>query len=318
MPRGKGNILSMIAVTRFIRLVEILIILLVVYLFGVGGNMEEVAAQGHSAILWMIGRWNWAGADMSHGWLIPCVSAYAIWRGYGALQAAQKTVLWSGLLVVVAALLMYLVGMRVQQTRIVLMSLILLLWGVPAFWYGWSVAKQLAFPCFFLVFCIPMTFLDGLTLPLRLISTTVSAGLLNGLGIAVTRIGTAIHVNAGAGFSLDVAHPCSGLRYLLAMVALTTAYAYFTQRTAVKRGILCVASIPLAMIGNIVRIVMIAVVGSWFGPKLALGFYHDYSGYVVFAVAILMMIGVGNLLNRSNTKTREMPRVRPDGEKGGS
>lgn len=271
------------------------------WLYGYEGNAEETLTTGHSAVGWLVGRWNWAGADMSHGWLIPWVSVYAIWQMRSELRMTRKSVSWAGLGVVVVALLLYLAGLRVQQTRIVMVSLIVLAWGIPAFLYGWSIAKQLIFPCFYLVFCIPMTFLDGLTLPLRLISTTVSAGLLNGLGISVTRIGTAIHVNAGAGFSMDVAHPCSGLRYLLAMVALTTAYAYFTQRTTLKRGILCVASIPLAMTGNIVRIVMIAVVGSWFGPKLALGFYHDYSGYVVFAVAILMMIGVGNLLNRTHS-----------------
>ena len=115
----------------------------------------------------------------------------------------------------------------------------------------------------------------------------------------MTRVGTAIHVNAGAGFALDVAHPCSGLRYLLAMVALTTAYAFFTQRSFLKRSLLCLSAIPLAMAGNIARIALIAMVGTWFGTGFALGFYHDYSGYVVFAVAASLMIGVGGVLQRA-------------------
>jgi exosortase len=268
-------------------------------MFGVDGNNEEVLTQGRSAVGWMIGRWEWAGADMSHGWLIPLVSLYMVWCKRHELRDVPKRLSWAGFSVVVMTLLLYLGGLRVQQTRFVLFSLIGLLWGIPFFLYGKHVAKMLLFPCAYLVFCIPMTFLDSLTFPLRLISSSVSVVLLNGIGIPVTRLGTAIHVNAGEGFSLDVAHPCSGLRYLLAMIALTTAYAYFTQKSPLKRGILSVASIPIAMIGNIARISLIAVAGIVFGEKFAVGFYHDYSGYVVFAVATLLMLGLGSLLQRS-------------------
>ncbi|MEI6167036.1 MAG: exosortase/archaeosortase family protein [bacterium] len=267
-------------------------------LFSADGNNEEVLSQGRSAVGWMIGRWEWAGADMSHGWLIPLVSLYMVWCKRHELRDVPKLLSWAGFSVVLFALLLYLGGLRVQQTRFVLFALIGLLWGIPFFLYGKQVAKILLFPCAYLIFCIPMTFLDSLTFPLRLISSSVSVALLNGFGISVTRLGTAIHVNAGEGFSLDVAHPCSGLRYLLAMIALTTAYAYFSQKSLLKRGILSVASIPIAMIGNIARISLIAVVGVVFGEKFAVGFYHDYSGYVVFAVATLLMLGLGSLLQR--------------------
>ncbi len=269
-----------------------------VYLFGVQGNNEETVSQGRSAIGWMIGRWNWAGADMSHGWLIPLVSLSMVWTSRDELSRVPKCLSWGGFCVVVAALVLYLAGLRVQQTRIVLIALIILMWGIPFFLYGRAVARWLAFPCAYLVFCIPMTFLDSLTFPLRLVSSSMSESLLNGLGIAVTRVGTAMHIHAGGGFSLDVAHPCSGLRYLLAMVALTTAYAYFTQTSPLKRLVLSVSAVPLAMAGNISRITLIAIVGVVFGEDVAVGFYHDYSGYVVFGVATLLMIGVGTLLSR--------------------
>lgn len=269
-----------------------------VYLFGIEGNNEETASQGRSAIGWMIGRWEWAGADMSHGWLIPLVSIGMAWSKRENLRNAPKNLSWAGFGIVVASLVLYLAGLRVQQTRIVLMALIGLSWGIPFFIYGGPVARLLLFPCAYLVLCIPMTFLDSLTFPLRLVSSAVSDVLLNGLGIPVTRMGTAMHINAGGGFSLDVAHPCSGLRYLLAMVALTTAYAYFTQSSPLKRAVLSVSAIPLAMAGNIARISLIAVVGVLFGENFALGFYHDYSGYVVFGVATILMFGLGALLHR--------------------
>lgn len=270
----------------------------VVFLFAVEGNNEESLTQGRAALDWLLVRWNYEGADMSHGWLIPLVSLYLVWWRRAELAAAPKRLNGAGLVVVVAALLLYLAGLRIQQTRVVLAACIALLWGIPFFLWGWAVARRLLFPCGYLVFCIPMTFLDSLTFPLRLVSSSVSVALLNGLGIPVSRMGTAIHVHAGGGLALDVAHPCSGLRYLVAMVALTTAYAYFTQRTTPKRVILSVAAIPLAMAGNIARITLIAIVGIVFGEEFAVGFYHDYSGYVVFAVATVLMLGLGSVLNR--------------------
>ena len=95
----------------------------------------------------------------------------------------------------------------------------------------------------------------------------------------------------------DVADPCSGLRSLLAMTALTAVYAYFTQKTALKKWILFAASVPLAVVGNIARIVTVAVVAEAAGGKLALGIYHDYSGYILFTASITMMVVIGGLLN---------------------
>ena len=224
---------------------------IITFMFGVEGNNEETLSQGRSAIGWMISRWNWASADMSHGWLIPLVSMYMVWSKRNELCTSTKEISYAGLVVVIASLLLYLTGIRVQQTVIVLFSLICLLWGGGLFLYGGQVARKIFPPCAYLVFCIPLTFLDYLTFPLRIVSSTVSVMLLNGFGISVTQLGTAIHVNAGGGFSLDVAHPCSGLRYLLAMISLTVAYAYFTQKSVLKRGILSVAAIPLAMAGTI-------------------------------------------------------------------
>jgi exosortase len=272
------------------------IIALLFSLYGLTGNPEEVAVLGRSAIHWVIGRWNWAGADMSHGWVIPLVSGWLIWRRRAELKSVPKSGSGLGLIIIVGAMILYLLGIRVQQTRLVLTSLPLLLLGIPWFLFGNAVGRILVFPSLYLVFCIPFTFLDSLTFPLRLISTSVSCEVLNGLGIHVTRVGTAINIHAGAGFSLDVAHPCSGLRYLIAMVALTTAYAYVTQKVTWRKWGLSLASVPLAMAGNMVRIILIAVVGVIWGQDVAVGFYHDYSGYVVFAVAIILMIGLGNLM----------------------
>ena len=130
-------------------------------------------------------------------------------------------------------------------------------------------ARQLIFPVSYLTFCIPLSFLDAMTFPLRLFASAVSAGILNGLGIATVRTGAAIHSAIAGGFSFEIADPCSGLRYVLAMTALTAAYAHFVQKGAIRQWLLFLSAFPLAVAGNIVRIVMIGVVALLFGQDQA-------------------------------------------------
>ena len=264
-----------------------------------GNTVENVNSQ--SAFVWMVARWSdslsYGGADYSHGWLIPFVSLGVLWYKRRELLAAPKTINQWGLAVIVLALLVHWFGAKMQQTRLSLASLILLLWGLPLYFFGWQLAKILIFPCTYLLFCIPLTFLDTLAFPLRLFATMIASGSLNIIGIEAHRSGTAIYSAAGGGFSFDVADPCSGLRSLLAMTALTAVYAYFTQKTLLKKWALFLACIPLAIAGNIARIITVALVAEALGDKLALGLYHDYSGYVVFSVAIGLMVGTGVVLN---------------------
>jgi exosortase len=132
---------------------------------------------------------------------------------------------------------------------------------------------------------------------LRILSSSLAVNILNTIGIGAIRSGTAIYSNMAGGFELDVADPCSGLRSLLAMTALTAVYAYFTQKTLLKKWVLFATSIPLAVAGNIARIVTIAIVYESIGGRLAIGLYHDYSGYILFTAAISMMVVIGSVLN---------------------
>jgi len=269
---------------------------LLFYLYGWLGNAEEVEFRGHSAILWMVQRWGGAGGSLSHGWTIPVVSAFIVWWKRKELVAASGTTNWAGLAIIILSLLLHLAGVRVQQTRISLLSLIGLLWGIPLYLYGWRVAKILIFPCAYLIFAIPMSFLDEITVPLRIIASTLSSHLINGLGIPVVRQGTMIMPLVQGGLALGVEEPCSGLRSLLAISAISAVYAWFTQKTLLKQWALFLMALPLAVAGNIARITAVAVVARIFGHDRGIGFYEHYSGYIVFVVAILLMMGIGRLL----------------------
>jgi exosortase len=274
------------------------IISLTFMLFHMLGN--TVAGIGsRSAFQWMFARWQDTisfGADYSHGYFIPFVSLGVIWYKRKEIFAVDMHTDRRGLGVVVFALFTHWLGAKMQQTHFSLASLVLLIWGVPFYLFGWGLAKKLIFPCAYLTFCIPLNFMDVMAFPLRLLSTKMATAALHGLGIESARSGTAIMIPSMPD-GMDVADPCSGLRSLLAMTALTAVYAYFTQKTVLKKWILFATSIPLAVIGNIARIVTIAVVSEAIGGKLALGLYHDYSGYILFTASITMMVVIGGLLN---------------------
>ncbi len=268
-----------------------------VVLFHFQGSTTETGAYGRSAFTWLIAQWNVPGGAASHGWFILPVSAFMVWRRRREILAAPKHVAYTGLLVVVAALALHWTGLRVQQSRLSLFAIIGLAWGIPWFFYGHRVARLLAFPCAYLVFAVPLNFLEERTFALRLMVTQVSAHLLNGLALPVRRAGTAIYSLRPDGFHFEVADPCSGLNSLLALLALTTAYAWLTQKGLWRRLLLALSAIPLAVAANIVRIVTIALVAEHYDPETALTLYHDYSGFMIFTVSVLLMLGLSAALN---------------------
>ena len=268
-------------------------------LFHIQGNTTDIRMYGRSAIIWMVDRWIDPQGEFSHGWLIPLASLWFLWRRRKAIGEAPKSASRLGLTLVVLALLTHWLGAKAQQVRLSLFALIGLMWGVPFYFYGWQVARQLIFPLSYLIFCVPLNFLDSLTFPLRILVTITATGILNGLGIAVQRSGSAIYRAVEGGFELDVADPCSGLRSLIAMTALTAVYAQVTQTTLTKKWLLFLAAIPLAIVGNIARITTVGLVAEAFGQDLAVGLYHDYSGYLFYTVSIGLMIGLGSLMNTS-------------------
>jgi exosortase len=269
-------------------------------LFHFMGNASRTV-NSPSAFVWMLARWgdtiSYGGADYSHGKLIPLVSLFLLGYRRREILSAPRSMNQFGLALIVAALLTHWMGAKMQQTRLSLFALIGLLWSIPFYLFGWQLAKHLLFPVAYLIFCVPLTFLDTISFPLRMFTTSAATALLNAIGVEAVQTGTSIASAAGGGFKFDVAAPCSGLRSLLAMTALTAVYANLTQKTQLKKWLLFATSLPLAVIGNIARIMTVALVAEAFGEQLATGLYHDYSGYIVFTVAIVLMVSIGSAMN---------------------
>lgn len=241
--------------------------------------------------------------DMSFGWYVPLFSLYVIWtqreRMLTALRENAGEFHFAGFLASLPFLAMALLGTRGLQMRFEQLGFIGLCVTVPWMFFGRRFAAYMLFPAAYLLFTIPMaTFLDTVTIRLRLIASGTAFAVLRGLGAEVVQQGTSVVSTGLHHFKIDVAEPCSGLRSIFALTALTAAYSWYSQPTWLRRGMLFVCSIPLAILGNVVRIITICMVANWADADFALGFYHDYSGYVVFVVAISCMVACGEGISR--------------------
>lgn len=237
--------------------------------------------------------------DMSHGWLVPLFSLYVLWTQRRELKEDVGCPSLWGFLVCLPFIGSALLGARGLQVRLEQVGFVGLCMALPWAFFGIRVARRCVFPALFLLFTVPMTtYLDAVTIHLRLLASGTAFAVLKGFGMNVVQNGTAIVSQGTSPFSIDVAEPCSGLRSLVALTALTAAYAWYTQPTWKRRAALFACAVPLAVLGNVVRILSICLVAACANADFALGFYHDYSGYMVFLVAIVCMIACGEFISR--------------------
>jgi exosortase len=270
---------------------------LIIFAYGI----SKTCVQNERAMSLFGWLWSWwgQGGDYAHGYLVPIVAgALFAWKWRSSLQNVPMETSNAGTIILAAAMFFYWLGVRAANPRIIAGSLVVLVFGLIFYLAGFRWAKALWFPTAFLLFMIPLNFLEPfLSFPLRLFVAKFSTYLLNGLGLEVYRDGTGIYSVTHRFLPLDVADPCSGIRSLVAMMALTAVYGYVTMDKSWKKWVLFCCSIPLAVIGNLARITTVALVAQGFGQELALRIYHDYSGYIVFSLAILCMIALGSSMN---------------------
>lgn len=256
--------------------------------------VQVINSFDNTAYIWLRAHWRNI-SHYSHGPLIPLIASGLLWWKRDQLRGVKIRPCTSGLAVVAVAMCLYYVGVKGAQERVVAISFVWLLYGLALALGGWVLLKAAFFPITFLFLMVPLDFFDAqVGVPLRHLMALASTVVLNWLGIETIRVGTAIHSKA---FQFDVANPCSGIQSLMALTTVTAAYAYVTQHVQWKRWVLFLSAIPLAVLGNMARVISIALVAQVWGQEAALRAYHDYSGYIVFAVALSAMVFVGWLLN---------------------
>lgn len=230
-------------------------------------------------------------ADMSYAWFVPVYSAYVLYVERARIRAAAGAPSAWGLAFALPCLALGFVGVRGIQIRFEMLAFVGLLIAGAWACFGARCAKAVLFPALFLLFCLPLSStLGDATERLQALASSVSYHVLRGLGADVVLEGHVVRSAAADGFATNVAAPCSGLRSLFALMALTAGYGYFNQPTWMRRGLIFLCSIPIAILGNVVRILTVCLVSNYVSKDFGSGTYHDASGFIVFLVAILAML----------------------------
>jgi exosortase len=145
---------------------------------------------------------------------------------------------------------------------------------------------------------IPSVLMDRVTFPMQLFASKVAAGSLDLMGIPVLREGNIIQL---ANTSLEVAEACSGIRSLISLFALSVVFAYFSQNKTWKRIVLVLSTFPIAIIANAARVTGTGILAHHYGSQVAQGFFHGFSGWILFVVAFVCLFVVGALLTKMKT-----------------
>jgi exosortase len=240
---------------------------------------------------------DWATDDnYSHGFFILPLAGYFVWERRSRLAATPIRPALSGLIIIAAGLAILLVGRLGADLFLPRVSLLAVLAGAIVYLAGWRVVGVLAFPLAFLLLMIPLPAIvfNQVAFPLQLLASTVGASVVSALGIPVLREGNLIVL---ARTTLEVAEACSGIRSLVSLLTLGIVYGYFTDSRASVRTMIALSTIPIAIVANAARVTGTGIAAHYYGDRVAHGFLHSFSGWVVFGVALVLVLIVARVIH---------------------
>jgi exosortase len=234
--------------------------------------------------------------EMSHGFFVLPVVAFVVWRRRGELAGIQPGPNWWGFGIAVWGAAQMLTGTLAAQVFVARTAFLVSLTGAVLFLGGTRALKTLAFPLLLLLFLIPIPAIvyARVTLPLQIFASAAAETVLNGIGIPVVRDGNILELPHER---LSVVEACSGIRSLLSLSFLSLVYAYFFDRRVAMRWVLLAATVPIAIAANAARVTLMGIL-SEYRADLAHGAFHLFEGWVLFLVALGLLIGVHQLLRR--------------------
>ena len=250
------------------------------------GNATFNYADSPSLLAWMFNIYTSPLVDEGHGLLIPFVVLVLFWWKRKELLAQPPRLWWPAVGIIAFALFLHLLGFIAQQQRLSVIGFFLGLYALTGLAWGRHWFKASFFPIFLLVFCIPVgEFAAPLTLPMRLmVSRIVEIVAHLGLAPDLIREGTQLFDSQHT-FAYEVAAACSGIRSLVALLALATIYGFVNFKTPWKRGVMMLVALPLSVLGNVVRLCFTIMVAETFGQRAGKAVETD-AGYITFAVAV--------------------------------
>ncbi len=246
------------------------------------------------------GSWFDENAYMEHGILVIPAAAYMAWTKKDKLKTLPRRPSSWGVLLVLGGALQAILGLAAQWVWVARMAFLVSLVGYIAAVFGWRMIRELIYPlCTLLLMITPPTFIfERLTLSLQLLASRLGEFFLEALGYSVLREGNVLEM---VGIKLSVEEACSGIRSLVAIFFMCVLYNYFFVPSRSMKALLLVMAIPIAILGNAVRIVATGV-ASQYNPALVSGAAHEALGYVTVIAAAFGVVAL-HLILQSIMKT---------------
>jgi exosortase len=242
----------------------------------------------------LVKQW-WSDPNYGHGFFVPAFAAYVLWSERDRWSAQPFRPNNFGLAIMLFAIGLRILGMLGAELFMARLSLVILISGIVLFLAGRPALRSLAFPIGYLFFMIPLPAIVyyQLTFPLQLWASQLGAAGLVALGIHTVRQGNLLFL---PNCTLNVVEACSGIRSLLSLLAAAVAYGYLAEQSTWKRSVLAVASIPIAIATNGLRLVATGVLSYFFGPSIDSGVVHVVLGLGFFALAFVSILLIHRIL----------------------
>jgi exosortase len=286
----------------------------------------------YATVLAKLGHDWWTDENYSHGLLIPFIIGFIIWSQRERLtrNAPRPSMLW-GLFAVFTALLALWAGTAGAELYLQRTSLALMLAGIVLYFWGFRLLRLMIVPLFLLLLAIPIPAIifNKIAFPLQLFASRCAVWAMSAFDIPVLRQGNVIELmplGARETKKLEVVEACSGIRSLMTLVTLAVVFAYFTHprndsgdddqaptsvvsniKSSLARlkkfgfwrsTIIVLSAVPIAIFTNALRVSGTGVLARYYGTRVADGFFHTFSGWVIYVVAFLLLFAVGWLLDR--------------------
>jgi len=245
----------------------------------------------------MWGRWSARDSYYSHGSLVPLISAFLIYRKRDVLGQIPVKHDTAGLYIFIFGILLQIFSAFWRVHFISGFSMPLALIGIVIYLYGFDIFKAIAFPMLFLFFMVPvpLVVISELSLKLKLLTTKLTILVSDMMGIAAVQAGNVLYFPTG---QMVVGDVCSGLRSLISLLAMGALYAHLLPVSNFKKWIMFLSAVPISVIANMVRMLMLCVIANIWGVDHTTGLVHDSTGILIYITAFLLLFSLDKLLLR--------------------